>query len=151
MGRPNIYQYKVKRLYTAWLNMRRRCREGKACYQHVSVCDEWLSFEPFQEWSIANGYDNGLTLDRIDNALGYSPENCRWVVWKVQHRNRSNNKPVTAFGETKLVIDWLEDRRCITKEKALYSRLSAGWEPEYAMTAPKFSKPKLSVLGTKPE
>lgn len=140
MARPTIYTHKIPRLYTAWLNMRRRCREDKQCYLHVTVCDEWQTFEVFQSWSLANGYNDQLTLDRIDNRWGYYPENCRWVGWQAQQRNRRSNKPVTAFGETKLIIEWLEDPRCVVREKALYSRLSKGWDAEYAIAAPTFSK-----------
>jgi hypothetical protein len=57
-----------------------------------SVCDEWANdFVAFYEWSVRNGYDETLTLDRIDNSKGYSPENCRWVTYSVQENNRTNN------------------------------------------------------------
>ena len=57
-------------------------------YGHCTVCDEWLNFANFARWAIANGYRKELTIDRIDNARGYSPDNCRWVTRVVQNRNR---------------------------------------------------------------
>ena len=57
-------------------------------YAKCTVCDEWLDFSNFARWALANGYRQGLQIDRIDNARGYSPDNCRWVTRVVQNRNR---------------------------------------------------------------
>ncbi len=75
------------RLYKVWTSMKRRTR-GKvkpssrayACYRHVTLCTKWLKYEPFKAWALANGYRQGLFLDRIDSRKGYTPSNCRWVT-----------------------------------------------------------------------
>ena len=57
------------------------------------MCDEWKnSFETFAEWANSNGYSDELTIDRIDNDLGYTPDNCRWVDYKTQENNRCNTR-----------------------------------------------------------
>jgi hypothetical protein len=85
-----------KRLQMIYYDMKHRCTNpnNKVYYRYggngITVCDEWLkSRKSFYEWSILNGYQENLTIDRIDNLKGYSPENCRWVTHKVQTRNRA--------------------------------------------------------------
>ena len=60
------------------------------------------------KWTLDNEYEKGLQLDRIDNAKGYSPENCRFVTASVNSRNRRNTKFLTLKGETKCVAEWSE-------------------------------------------
>ena len=62
----------------------------------VKVCAEWSDYLTFKEWAVENGYDSRLSIDRIDNDGGYSPDNCRFTTATIQQRNsrliRSNNK-----------------------------------------------------------
>jgi hypothetical protein len=74
----------------------------------IAVCEEWLRFEPFKEWSLANGYKEHLTIDRIDVYGNYEPSNCKWVTQKEQNRNKRNNHLLTAYGETKTLGEWSE-------------------------------------------
>jgi hypothetical protein len=55
----------------------------------IKICDEWLNYpDKFCKWAISNGYSDELTIDRINNSLGYNADNCRWATRKVQGRNR---------------------------------------------------------------
>lgn len=78
-----------------WREMCHRCHnKDRSDYQYygergITVCTEWReSYAEFLKWSIDNGYKEGLTLDRKNNSLGYSPNNCRWVTRKEQVINR---------------------------------------------------------------
>lgn len=103
------------KLYQSWKRMLNRCYDpNNASYQYyrskgIEVCAEWkYSFENFLIWSLKNGWNLALTLDRIDNDCDYSPNNCRWATWKTQGRNRSSCVYLTHNGETKSLIEWCE-------------------------------------------
>lgn len=94
---------KYKRLYRTFIHIKDRCYNPKNVkYKHygfrgITVCDEWrYSFENFVNWSLANGYNDDLTLDRIDTNKGYSPDNCRWVDMHIQVTNRNKNRNNTS-------------------------------------------------------
>lgn len=130
------------RLYRIWKAMKWRCspKNERARNYHgrgIRVCREWSRGYPaFRDWALRSGYREHLTIDREDNDLGYSPRNCRWVGYGPQARNTRRNRRVTAFGETKLVCEWLEDRRCKVGGSALAMRLRRGWTEEDAISTP---------------
>lgn len=89
------------RLYRIFNEMMARTGEynsGDKYYlsKDIKICDEWLEDRTkFFDWALANGYEDHLTIDRENNDLGYSPNNCRWVTKFIQQRNtrliQSNN------------------------------------------------------------
>jgi len=89
-------------LYRTWTNMKSRCLNPNAQYydsyggRGITVCDGWLEFEPFKQWAESSGYAKHLTLDRIDNNQGYSPQNCHWTTRTMQGRNRRSHKNSTS-------------------------------------------------------
>lgn len=111
-----------------WNNAHRYIKRG------ITVCDEWKKFEPFMEWALANGYDDGLTIDRIDNDKGYSPDNCRWISHKMQQRNKGNTIYVEYRGEKKPLVEWVEELN--VDYRLVYARLRRGWKIEDAFERP---------------
>lgn len=94
--------------------MRQRCNNEKCeAYKGygakgIKVCPEWDSakgFEAFYKWAMENGYQENLTIDRIDNSKGYSPDNCRWITNKEQQRNKRNNIRFDFEGEEMIIPD----------------------------------------------
>lgn len=73
----------------------------------ITICQEWLDNpKAFAEWSIANGYKPGLSIDRIDVNGPYSPDNCRWATTEQQSVNKRNNRYIEIGGESKTISQW---------------------------------------------
>lgn len=103
------------RIYSEWQGMQGRCyNKGSARYadwggRGIEVCEQWRnSFESFYTWAMANGYQDNLTIDRIDNNGNYCPENCRWVGQQEQCRNRRSNINITIGNSTRTLMEWCE-------------------------------------------
>ena len=119
------------KLYRIWdeMNGRCHCKSNKPLKNYggrgISVCDEWRNdFSAFRLWAISNGYQEGLTIERVNNNGNYSPDNCKWIPRSDQPRNRRNCHLITYNGETKTLSEWSRelhvDRECVrNKEKRL--------------------------------
>lgn len=123
------------RLYHCWNDMKRRCAKGPTYIaKGITVCAEWQSFETFRKWAKKNGYRAKLTLDRIDNNVGYTPTNCRWATPEVQSNNREVVKIVEFRGESHTLWEW--SKLVNIPARTLYMRLRKGWDLERAFTQP---------------
>lgn len=106
----------------------------------IFMCDEWVENPgKYFEWAMAQMEDtSGYQLDRKDNSLGYSPDNCRFVTPVENMRNRRNTVMLTAWGETKSIGDWEDDPR-VSDEIGyinIWNRTYRGMPAEEALTKP---------------
>lgn len=128
------------RIYGIWEDMKERCNNKKSVSfknygrKGIKVCEEWnKSFIQFYEWAINNGYEENLTIDRIDNNKNYCPENCKWSTRMTQNNNTSRNHYLTYNGRTHTIAEW--SRILNIKYATLNSRLNKNWNPERIFTS----------------
>lgn len=129
-----------KKLHWVWAAMIQRCVNNKSKDypdyggRGISVCDAWRDdFSKFHEWSLSNGYADGMTIDRKNNDLGYCPENCKWVSVKNQMRNQRKTIFIEWNGQRKALTEWAE--LIGISEKTLRARLiNYKWPVEKALT-----------------
>ena len=103
------------RLYEIWQGIKKRCynphdaRYDRYGGRGIRMCAEWRDdFRAFHDWAMQSGYDETLTIDRIDNDGNYCPENCRWSNQQEQARNRSSNIMITIGNATKTLTEWCD-------------------------------------------
>lgn len=101
------------RLYRIWQGIKKRCNNPNdarfSSYggRGIKMCKEWENdFLSFYNWAINNGYDEKLSIDRINNDEGYSPENCRWATNVTQCNNRRTNIKIKIGNTEKTLTQW---------------------------------------------
>lgn len=104
-----------ERLYRIWCAMKNRCNSSYHVRydlyggRGIKVCPEWLDWFTFKEWALSHGYDDDLTIDRIDSNGNYEPSNCRWATAKQQANNTSKNKIITYHNRTQTLAEWCDE------------------------------------------
>ena len=84
----------IPRLYGIWSGMKTRCSNpNRKEYKNyggrgIKVCKSWQTYRNFYKWAIKNGYQDNLTVDRINNDSDYKPSNCRWITIQEQQKNK---------------------------------------------------------------
>ena len=145
-----FYRGGASKLYSVWSMMHKRCEDSS--YKHyrnyggrgIAVSSEWSGAEGYRNfrcWAESHGYKEncGMTLDRINNDLGYSPENCTFTNMKQQSNNKRNNVRVTINGETKTLTQWCEEYRVpFSRVRVRYQKM--GWDILDALTVPRYGK-----------
>lgn len=130
--------------YDTWSNMVTRCHNPRATAyfkygaKGVTVCDRWReSFAAFFA-DMGERPSRTHTIDRIDNARGYEPGNCRWATQREQQNNRTNNARFTLAGETLPIREWAA--RLGISCNTIRNRLNAGLPIEKVLTASKWGR-----------
>lgn len=130
------------RVYSIWCGIKGRCyNQNCKSYMHyggrgIKMCDEWRDdFQSFYDWAMANGYEERLEIDRIDNNGNYEPSNCRWATRKEQVNNTRRNAKLEYCGETHNITEWGEITslgRVVIKDR-IYK---LGWGVEKTLSTP---------------
>lgn len=131
-----IHGLRNHELYSTWWNMNERCKNPKVKQypdyggRGIKVCKEWQKIENFinDMWPT---YLKGLSVERIDNNKGYSPENCRWATKFDQSRNMRSNRNLTFNGKTQCVTDWCKELGL--NYTTVIKRMNAGKTPEQCL------------------
>lgn len=119
--------------YACWNNMRARCeRESARSFAAygaagIVVCSRWRSFQNFL--ADMGEKPEGMTLDRINNDAGYSPENCRWATPRQQAENRACVNRLTFRGESLTLKQWSE-RTGVKRSTLAQRRYTYKWPTE---------------------
>lgn len=136
------------RIYKIYKSMIARCSESSSLSNSamlqkkyyidrgITVCDEWLGkigFYKFYQWSMQNGYRDTLSIDRIDNDKGYSPDNCRWIPRGMQDRNKRNNVRYDYAGKKLLLIEICEKEN-VSYDALKYRAVKQGQDLDYAIS-----------------
>ena len=138
----NAKGYTNERLYERYRNILRRVKDPTR-YKGVDICEEWENdYLSFREWALKNGYSDELTIDRIDNSKGYSPNNCRWVSIKEQANNRTNNTIIEYEGKKYTISQFADFIKL--PYGTVRQRIKSGWDLEDVAKTPYKSRKKWS-------
>lgn len=133
------------RLYHIWCGMKQRCFIKKSdAYNNyggrgIVVCDEWKNdFISFQNWAFDNGYEDNLTIERLNVNDGYNPSNCTWITKEEQACNKRNNHFFVKDGRKRTVADI--EKELGLSQGTIYHRLKSGWSVEDAISKTRYNK-----------
>lgn len=137
--KPNPNVRRNHQLYGTWKRMRSRCNNSRSpdfkYYggRGISVCKRWEDF-----WLFVADMGPKPTpkheIDRKNNNLGYSKENCRWATRREQTNNFSRNRKITLDGVTRTLSEWAT-QLAVPRER-IQNRLNRGWTEKEALTTP---------------
>jgi len=127
--------------YFIWQSAKARCYNvnSHAYWTYggrgITMCDRWrTSFEHFYA-DMGPRPSRRHSVERRDNAQGYSPENCYWATAIQQYNNRRSNRRITWRGETHTTTEW--SRLLGFPPQTVKDRINRrNWTVERALTQP---------------
>lgn len=131
-----LYQHKLMKV---WGSIKQRCNNSKnKAYENyggrgIKMCKQWEnSFICFYNWSIKNGWNENLSIDRIKVNKGYYPSNCRYITMNEQKHNTRRNVFLTMNGERLTISQW-SDKTNINVH-TIFGRIKRGWDTKKVLT-----------------
>lgn len=102
----------------------------------IKICNKWLENPKlFEEWSFKNGYNDTLTIDRINECKDYSPDNCRFITYIENQNNKRTNTYIEFNNEINTITNWA--KKLNINPRTLVTRLDTlNWSVEKALTTP---------------
>ena len=126
-------------LHNIWRGMKKRCYQiNSKTYKDygargISICKEWLDdFVVFYNWSLENGYKQGLSIERNNHNGNYEPNNCRWIPRLKQNSNTRSSHFITFNNKTMTLLEW--SRETNIGHATIINRLKSGWPIEKVLT-----------------
>lgn len=133
-------------LYSVHRAMMHRCYNEK-CESYpnyggrgIKICSEWANtdnysgLKAFIKWGVQNGYEKGLSIERVDVNGDYSPENCTFITMKEQQANKRSTCHITINGTTKHLSEW--SRISGLSTPVIWQRVKLGWDEDSLLGAP---------------
>jgi hypothetical protein len=120
----------------AFYDMHNRCRNPNTIGwenwggRGITVCDRWNDFDVFLA-DMGRRPSPQHSLDRIDNELGYSPQNCRWATRIEQNNNSRSNRRLTIDGREATIAE--HAREANIHPDVLRRRIKRGWHPDWLL------------------
>jgi len=120
------------RIYRIWQGMKSRCDNmNNSRYKNyggrgITYCSQWQSFENFDKWAIENGYQENLTIDRINVDGNYEPNNCRWITNKEQQSNKQYHHLLAYNGKIQNIAKWSEETGL--PYSTIWKRINEKWD-----------------------
>lgn len=144
------HEFTGTKLQGVWNAMKRRCYAPKTLKydryggRGITVCDEWRNSETgcnaFCTWALANGWQEGLQIDRIDNDGPYAPWNCRFVTRGENMRNTSKTVMVPITDTIVLPLVDAIAKYSVVNRNVVASRIFKGWPILHAVLLPRLEK-----------
>ena len=141
-----------KRLHGIYHGIKKRCyNQNSPRYKDyggrgINMCAEWVDpecgFDAFVEWALSHGYNDELTIERIDVNGNYAPDNCSWITMQEQRNNQRGTLWVDYKGE-KVRLKEICDKIGVVSYDTAHDRIyHRGWDVERALTEPSVRQKK---------